>query len=118
MNETEKKILIEEKKIEKLEKKIANDEKFLTKTLQSKAFKTALSNGKHLQSVERTRRKLTAKIAKHRFIFALLVVTGVVLVWRGIWEYSATLPFLSYSLVALIVGIIILWLLGKYTDLN
>ena len=55
---------------------------------------------------------------KQRLLFALIVTFAVVLIWRGIWEIVDIIPFLSFAVVSLIVGILLIWFLQKYTDLH
>src|SRR5579859_134379 len=125
MDKTEKKILSEEKhieaeevKIEKVENKLLRDEEVLVGTVESGAFKRLMEGGRVLREAAHAKKIFVKKIAKHKFVFTLIVSTGIILVWRGIWEYSATLPILSSSLIALFVVMGILWLIEKYSDLQ
>ena len=118
MDKVENKILDEEEKIENTEKELLKDEKIVVNTLESRQFKTLVQSSNVLRDLAKTRKVIVRKTAKHKFIFTLIVSTGIILVWRGIWEVSATLPILSSSFAALFVGVGILWLIERYTDLH
>lgn len=118
MDTTEKRILVEEKKIEQTEKELLREEKVVVKTLESRQFETLMQSSNLLRDLAKTKKGIVRKIAKHKFIFTLIVSTGIILVWRGIWEVTEAMPVLSSSLVALLIGITILWLIERYTDLS
>lgn len=107
----------EEKKIEVEEEKILKEEEKIDKVIESPKFKNLVENGDALADLNNTRKRIIKKIAKHRFLFTLIVSLGIVLVWRGLWEISAGIPILSQSIVALVLGLGILWFIEKYSDL-
>lgn len=114
-----KRIISEEKKIEHEEAKILLEER----KIENEEREVKAEEGK-IVSIEKTIREATKmrlgflrKFAKHKFIFSMIAGTGVVLVWRGLWDISETIPGLESSVVALIVGIGILWFLERYTEL-
>lgn len=112
----EKKIERNIKKIERIENKIEDQEKEIMGV-----EKTILKHAGHRfypREFKFLRVVLLKKIARHKLLYTLSISTGIVLVWRGIWETSAMIPFISYPLVALTIGIIILWLSEKYTELK
>lgn len=111
MGKDEKKILVEEGQILRKEQQIEE-------VLEGKEFKTLLENGEALKDLNSVRKRIIRRIAKHRFIFTLIVSTAIVLVWRGIWEISSIIPVLSQSIVALAIGLLILWLIERYSDLH
>jgi hypothetical protein len=100
-------------KIEILEGKILSEEAHIERDLTVLEKKTA-----SLSSLEKHRRRLVKKLAKHRFLFSMIVSFGVVLVWRGIWDITAELPVLKESAVALITGFVIIWFLEKYSEVE
>lgn len=108
MDKTNTKVLNEEKRIEATEEEVLNQEKKIERTLASN----------ELKDFNQTRRAFVNRIAKHKFIFTLIASTGIILVWRGIWELTSRLPILSDSFVALILGVGILWLIERYSDLE
>jgi len=63
------------------------------------------------------RATMLSKAKKHEFIFPLIVITGVVLVWRGLWGLFDQLPIVSYSAISLILGIVILWIFNRIKSL-
>ena len=107
---SEKEILKEEEIIEKQQAQILKKEAEIEGII--------VKEGQVLQELNKTRKNFVRKIAKHRFLFTLIVSTGIILVWRGIWEISAEVPFISQSVVALLIGLAILWLIERYSDLG
>lgn len=126
MNDDEKlqeKILQEAEKIEKAEKRIEEQEKRILKseqvvanTMQSQPFQELVQNGQTLKSFSYLRDIVTRRIAKHKFIYTLLISLGIVLVWRGLWETTESL--ITSSIISLIAGIILLWLVKKHTEIH
>jgi hypothetical protein len=113
----QKQILAEEKTIEKLEKEILqHEDKLITEKKQIGGNISA--NGKLMVSLQSRRHLFVRKFARHKFFYTMAISIGVVLVWRGIWEITSKLPILSESIVALIVGIGILWAVERYTELS
>lgn len=47
-----------------------------------------------------------------RYLAALVVLTGVVLFWRGVWDSLYMIPIIDNSLVSLFLGLLILTLSG------
>lgn len=121
----EDKILKEAEKIEEAEEKIKAEEKKIADS-QEEILKNSKNNKSSIFGVDEglTQRELQIfrllfikKLTKHKLISALMVITATVLIWRGIWHTIDDTPILSYSLVSLGVGILLLWILRKYTDL-
>lgn len=57
------------------------------------------------------------KMKRHEILFAIIVLMGVVLVWRGLWGIFDTTPVISYSVVSLFVGLFLLWLFDRIKSL-
>lgn len=110
----EKKIEAEIKRIERMEKVIKNSENKISKNL-SLGIKNMSKGGINSTEASLIKRSLLRKVSKHKFIFTTIVTLGIVLVWRGLWDISQF--FIKDSLIALGIGVVILWLLEKYTDL-
>ena len=51
---------------------------------------------------------------RHRIIFAMLVFTGAVFLWYGIWTIISEVPVISNPYIATILGTIILLATGMY----
>ena len=105
-----------EERIEREEKKIKASERAVLQVLKGKTG-SFLPKGAPFNRFELVRQLILRKISRKKLTFTLIVIIGVVLVWRGIWEISESLPILQYSVIALLVGIGILWLIERYTDL-
>lgn len=56
------------------------------------------------------------KLTRVKFFYSFLVVTGIVLVWRGIWELADRLPIIKVPAVSIVVGLVILWLTQRSPD--
>ena len=111
--EMEREILKEEKKIELEAEKIFSLSSYMRKLLR----KDLQHEEKEEKLVEEettfVQKLLINKAKKHRILFPLVVVTAVVLVWRGLWGIFDGTPILSSSYVSLGAGIILLWLFNK-----
>lgn len=128
VEEKEQRILAEEKKIEEAEKHIEKEEQRILHAEQSilKSNKKGLRSffTEDLSPPERyfLRQRLLKRFAEHKLIFSLIFTIGVVLVWRGIW-HAADIVFtpenyLISAALSFAVGLLILWLIDRYTDLN
>ncbi len=107
----EGRILKEEEMIEAKEKEILKIENKILSSVED-----IRSNEKILSKAGFYRRKIVRKLAKHRFIFSILVSLSLVLVWRGLWDITASLPVVEDAGIALIIGFFMMWLLERYTE--
>lgn len=107
-------ILAQEKQIKRVEEKILQETQAIEQTLH---HPTAHGADHSLSGSKSIRKRFIQKIARRKFLFALLIASGTVLVWRGLWEITAKLPLLSESFVALFVGLGILWVVERYSEL-
>lgn len=120
----EKEILEQEKRIERAEANIEREEKRIEhverEILRHKRLSLRTIFTPDLTPQERyfVHRRILKRFAKHKIIFSLLLTTGVVLVWRGIWHTADELPIISISLVSLGVGLAILWLVNRDPNTN
>jgi hypothetical protein len=124
VKKAERKILEEAGRIEELEEQIQDKEKEILRAERKVLSEIDRSPFQAFRGGVLTKRQFAwlkkvviRRIAKHKFLFSLFVMFGVVLVWRGVWELSSMIPILSSSFVALAVGILVLWLVNKYTEL-
>lgn len=110
-NNLEQQIIEKESAIEDKEREIIGLEQELIKKIDKldKVDKT-------VSRIELYRRKFVKKLAKHRFIFSILVSFSFVLVWRGLWDITAGLPVLENAVIALGIGFFLMWLLERYTE--
>jgi uncharacterized membrane protein len=53
---------------------------------------------------------------KHKFVFAILVFFGVVLLWAGAWKLINMIPYLREPFASIGAGIIILLALGYFYE--
>ncbi len=111
-----KEIVEELKEIKKEEAEILEKEKSSEKILKSSSFKEVLEAAPALHEVNTFRSKVVRRLQKHRLLFTLFVALGIVLVWRGLWEITE--HFITSAVVSLILGIVLLWLIKRYTDLH
>ncbi len=117
LKETER-IEESEEKIEKEEKKISHIETDIIKSIKKQPVRALMKNGFTQKELGYLHKLLVYKIARHRYIFTLLITLGIVLIWRGFWEITETLPLLSYPIIALLSGILIIWLTERITHIN
>ncbi len=112
------KIKVAEQRIKEEEKKILSSEEEILKNIKGQPSKAlGVDEGVSKRELRFVRLMYLKKLAKHRFISTLIIIAATVLVWRGIWHSVDELPILSYSLVSLGVGIILLWIINRYTKL-
>jgi hypothetical protein len=50
----------------------------------------------------------------HKFIFAILVFLGVILLWSGVWQIVTTIPGLDNPYISSGAGILLLLILGYF----
>lgn len=103
------------RKIEKKEKEILEKE---TQILNTEQVLLKILKEGPLANITRLRAKMLRKVGRHKLIFALLATVGMVMVWRGTWHTLDEIPIVQYSLVSFGVGVLVLWLLKKYTDMH
>jgi hypothetical protein len=115
--EKEREILKEEKVIELEAEKIFSLSAYMRKLLR-KDIQQEEKEERIVEEQTTFMQKLVInKMKKHRILFPLVVVTAVVLVWRGLWGIFDGTPIISSSYVSLIAGIVLLWLFNKFTEL-
>lgn len=112
----DKKILDELKDIKDEEKEILKREDKVEETLESTSFKEIMDAAPAVKELSTFRSKFVRRIQKHKLIFTLFVAVGIVLVWRGLWELSESI--IASAAVSLVLGIVLLWLIKRYTDLH
>src|SRR4051794_36306812 len=91
----EERILQETEKIEQAEERIKLEEKQILEaernvlaTVKHHPLKTFVRHGLNRRELSFLRTSYVRRLARHRFIFAILVLFAVILVWRGFWETS------------------------------
>jgi len=97
-------------KVEALELKIINEEEEI--------MRSDKETSSSVRAILQWRNRVARKISRHKALLSTLIATGVILVWRGIWEVSADIPVLSSSLVALALGVVILVFINRYTEIG
>ncbi|MBI3485591.1 hypothetical protein HY025_01455 [Candidatus Daviesbacteria bacterium] len=116
LKETEK-IEEAEERIKQEEKEILESEQKILATAKEHPLKTLVRHGLSRRGIGFIRATYLKRLSKHRFIYALIVLFAIVLVWRGFWETTSLVPFLANPVIALLIGIGLLWILKKYTNL-
>lgn len=70
-----------------------------------------------LQTISHKEQVWLHKLKKrHKFIFALLVFFGVILLWAGAWQLISLIPYLNQPVVSVIAGVVILLALGYFYE--
>ena len=109
IKDIQKRIDAEEHKLEKMESQFFKN--------MSRRPKLGLFSRPKNSKVSHFHDYLLHKLSKHKFVYSLIVALGAVLVWRGLWDISVKIPFLSSEFAALGFGVVILWVTQKYSDL-
>lgn len=107
-----------EERIEKEERKIISAQESLLKRFKTKTVGYVLTKGLTQEDVNYLKKVFVLRIARHKFIFAVLVTFALVSIWRGTWHTLDETPILSNALISLLIGYLIIWLLEKYTELH
>lgn len=115
--EKEKQILNEEKKITDQAEKFLKIQPVIKQILQKE--QTVLQE----ETVVTTelnffQRFFVNRAKKHKMIFQIIIVLGIVLVWRGLWGIFDQIPIISSAIISLLVGLSVLWLFNRITDLS
>lgn len=85
--------------------------------VDEKEEETVVAEVKSVEKVSDLQKNLIFHARHHKLLFPLVVAVGVVLVWRGLWNLFDQVPILSYSLISLTLGIIILWAFNRFNSL-
>lgn len=115
--EKEKQILEEEKKITEQAEKFLQIQPKIGELLKKEQV-VAQEEAVVTTELNFFQRFLVAKTKKHKIIFQIIIIFGVVLVWRGLWGIFDQLPIISSAIISLVVGFLVLWLFNRITDLN
>ncbi|MBI2032491.1 MAG: hypothetical protein HYT09_02490 [Candidatus Levybacteria bacterium] len=54
---------------------------------------------------------------RHKIISTLMGIVGVVLIWRGIWTITDSLPYFNHPWLSLLVGLILVIVSGIFFKL-
>lgn len=116
----EEKILKEEAEIKQTEahiredeKKIAQSEKVILGTLNKHPLK-AIVPGIFTTDEMRYLREIFTR--RYRFLISAFATLGGIMIWYGIWHTLELIPLLSVGVVSFLVGLLILWLVKRYSD--
>lgn len=125
LRKIEKNILDEAKEIERSEQSIKEHERRILESernilshMKNKPKTLFINSDLTKQELHFLRMTFIRKIARHKLLYAILITLTFVLVWRGTWHTIDEIPILNHSLVSLGVGIFLVWLLKKATDLQ
>jgi len=117
ISKKEKQILEEEKKITEQAEKLLKIQPTIKEILH-KEQQVVQEEAAVTTELNFFQKFFVARAKKHRAIFQVIIVLGVVLVWRGLWGLFDQMPILSSAAISLVVGLIVLWLFNRITDLN
>lgn len=111
------KIIEEEKQIEELEKKIdSKEERILAKEdqLVQTERKLKLNSGSFSRyQAKLLHSKFLNRLNKHKILYSFITLVSVVLIWYGIQNLLVTIPFIHNPIIAIILGILIVWFIDK-----
>lgn len=124
MEKVQTAVLKEEHHVEQLEEQIKEEQKELSvaeKTIltliRQNPLRILMVGGLTKKELHYLRLITVHRLTKRKFLFAVFVAFAVVLVWRGLWELIDITPVLSSWWVSLVAGLIMLWLVEKYTSI-
>jgi hypothetical protein len=106
-----------EKKIEREERKIESLEDDLLQQLNRQP-RVTLFRGPKNKRLKYVHTLILKRLMRYRIVYSFLVVSGIVLVWRGIWELADQLPIIKIPLVSIVFGLMVLWLTQRTPDGN
>lgn len=115
--ELEKKIFEKEENIEKLEKRIdAKEESILDK--EDKLMHTAEElkkqhGGFSNYQAKVLHSKFLNRLNKHKILYSFITLISVILIWYGIQNLLTTIPFIHNPIIAIILGVLIVWFIDK-----
>lgn len=105
-------VLSQQKELAKQQKVILNQV-----TVEEKEEKIVEEEVERVENVEDFKQNLIFHARHHKLLFPLVVGIGVILVWKGLWNLVDQVPLLSYSLISLSLGLIILWAFNRFNSL-
>ncbi len=113
----EKKIIDEEEKIEELEKKIDSKEGRILATqdkiLRSTGSLKLVGSGLSKYQAKLLHSKFLKRLNKHKILYSFITLLAVILIWYGIQNLLATIPFIHQPIIAIILGVLIVWFIDK-----
>ncbi len=73
-----------------------------------------------VRKIRKIKRTKTPKVKKelkrfrlpHKVVFSFIGVMGVVLVWRGLWNFFDATPFINQPIASLVIGIVLVVISG------
>lgn len=107
------------KKQEVILEAVATDEKddMQIKTEVTTEVNKVDAIAKQITTANTFHENLITRVQKHEFLFPIIIIVGVVLVWKGLWGLFDQLPIVSYSFVSLLLGLSILWIFNRVKSL-
>ncbi len=113
----EKKVLAEEDEIEKLEKRIdAKEESILDKEdklIQTTEKLKKQGGGFSKYQAKLLHSKFLNRLNKHKILYSFITLLSVILIWYGIQTLLATIPLIHNPIIAIILGVLIVWIIDK-----
>ncbi len=116
------KVIAEQKKLEKKQEVIlaavATDEKTDVE-IETQVTEEVKKMGKITEEITTANifHSTITKVKKNDFLFPIVVIVGVVLVWRGLWSLFDHLPIINYSFVSIVLGVGILYTFNRIKSL-
>jgi hypothetical protein len=108
-------------KVEKVvqeQKEIKQTEKVILETVkETEKEDEVIEQEVETKSLAAMQRTIIQKVSTHKVLYPLIIMVGVVLVWRGMWGLFDVTPGLSYYGVSLVSGILILILFNSIKSL-
>ncbi len=118
ITESQAKIIAQEKELNKQAKKLSSIESLLRKLLSKKESITLEEEKIVSSELNFFQRYFVNKSRKHKIAVQIIIVLAIVMVWRGLWDLFDQLPVISSAIISLILGLFLLWIFNRFSDLN
>ncbi len=118
LDKNKNQIIEQEKKIDQQTKKLYTIEGLLKKLLKKNQVIITKEEKAMSSELNFFQKYFVNKSKKHKVLVQLIIVFAVVMVWRGLWQLFDQTPIISSWEVSILVGLLLLWIFNRFTDLN
>lgn len=117
ISKLEKKIIAEEEEIKRLEKKIDSKEDKILST-QGEILNTTgglklIGNSFSKYQTKFIHSGFVKRLSKHKILYSFITLLSIILIWSGIQNFLATVPFIHNPLVSISLGVLIVWIIDR-----
>lgn len=106
----EKKVLKEEKKIERAEVRIESEEKAI---LRRESRELSLLSGFGLIKGKFVQSRFASRFKKHKVLYSFITLVSVIMIWTGVQAFITKAPGISNPLISIPLGLLIVWIIDR-----